>query len=355
MRPSRLRLLVAVVVPVAVAGSVGAISMTPAAAAPGCQVSYAVTDQWPGGFGANVILTNIGDPVSGWTLTWSFGAGQQVVQAWSAVVTQSGAQVSARNAPWNGNLATGASTNFGFNGSWNNSSNPAPSSFALNGVVCNGSTVPPTTTRPPTTTTRPPTTTTRPPTTTIRPPTTTTRPPTSGVRTMGFIGCSMAENVAQGYVAVGGRRMWGPYGTGGLVVQSWTDTNSSAWQRFDQQANMFGRPTAVWVQICIFAQNGATYTEVTRMIANARQHAAAGATIYISGQPLYPEGNVCFLAGANGPQLTDNLARQAANDPSQNAIYPGVFTLRNSEVADGCHANTAGQQSLGRQALAFFG
>src|SRR5688500_7142798 len=123
MRLSRLRLLVAVVVPVAVAGTVGAISVTPAAAAPGCRVSYSVTNQRPGGFGANVNLTNIGDPVSGWTLTWSFGAGQQVVQAWNAVVTQSGAQVSARNATWNGNLATGAGTSFGFNGSWNNSSN----------------------------------------------------------------------------------------------------------------------------------------------------------------------------------------------------------------------------------------
>ena len=38
--------------------------------------------------------------------------------------------------------------------------------------------------------------------------------------TMGFIGCSMSENVAQGYVADGGKRMWGPYGTGALVVQS---------------------------------------------------------------------------------------------------------------------------------------
>ena len=83
-------------------------------------------------------------------------------------------------------------------------------------------------------------------------------------KSMGFIGCSMAENVAQGYVAVGGTRMWGPYGTGGLVVQSWTDPNSSAWQKFDQQASKFGKPTAVWVQICIFAQNGATYDEVKR-------------------------------------------------------------------------------------------
>ena len=171
---------------------------------------------------------------------------------------------------------------------------------------------------------------------------------------MGFIGCSMAENVAQGYRAVGGTRMWGPYGTGGLVVQSWTNPNSSAWQKFDQQASRFGRPTAVWVQICIFARNGATYDEVKRLIANSRQHAAPGATIFITGQPLYDPGQTCFLAGANGPQLTDNLARQAAADSTQNVTYPGVFRLRSNEVADGCHANTAGQQSLGRQALAFW-
>jgi hypothetical protein len=174
-------------------------------------------------------------------------------------------------------------------------------------------------------------------------------------KSMGFIGCSMAENVAQGYVAVGGTRMWGPYGTGGLVVQSWTDPNSSAWQKFDQQASKFGKPTAVWVQICIFAQNGATYDEVKRLIANARRHAAAGAAIYITGQPLYDPGRTCFLAGANGPQLTDNLARQATADSTQNVSYPGAFRLRNNEVADGCHANTAGQQSLGKQALTFWG
>jgi hypothetical protein len=345
MRLSRFRLLVAAAVPLALAAAtVSVVSVTAHAAAAGCQVSYSVGSQWQGGFTGNVSVTNLGDPLSGWTLTWSFGAGQQVTQAWNATVSQSGAQVSARNVSWNGNLATNGSASFGFNGSWNNNSNPAPSSFSLNGTVCNGSTGP--TTQPPTS--APPTS---------QPPT--SPPPTTGgpqaANSMGFIGCSMAENVAQGYVAVGGQRMWGPYGTGGLVVQSWTDTNSSAWQRFDQQASRFGRPTAVWVQICIFAQNGATYDEVKRLIANARQHAASGATIIISGQPLYDAGQTCSLAGANGPQLTDNLARQAAADSTQNVTYPGQFRLRNGEVADGCHANTAGQQSLGRQAIGYWG
>ncbi|KAI0530206.1 hypothetical protein GGR58DRAFT_518653 [Xylaria digitata] len=172
---------------------------------------------------------------------------------------------------------------------------------------------------------------------------------------MGFIGCSMGENVAQGYVAVGGKRMWGPYGTGALVVQSWTNSNSAAWQKFDQQAAQYGKPDTVWVQICIFANPGATYTEVKQLIANARSHAAPNATIYITGQPLYDPGQSCFLAGQGGAELTDRLAQQAGNDSTQNAIYPGSFILHRAEVQDGCHANTAGQQSLGKQAMAFWG
>ncbi|MEU6782756.1 cellulose-binding domain-containing protein [Nonomuraea angiospora] len=327
MHLSRLRLFVAVIISVAATVAVSGV-LTSAHAATGCRVTYSVASQWTGGFTANVSLTNLGDPITGWTLTWSFGAGQQVTQAWSATVAQSGTQVTARNAGWNGNLATDGNASFGFNGSWNDSSNPVPAAFALNGVTCTGGTGEPT------------------------PTVTPTNP--QQANSMGFIGCSMAENVAQGYVAIGGRRMWGPYGTGGLVVQSWTDPNSSAWQKFDQQVSRFGRPTAVWVQICVFNAN-ATYDEVKRLIANARQHAASGARIHITGQPLYDPGQTCFLAGASGPQLTDSLARQAAADPTQNVTYSGAFRLRSNEVADGCHANTAGQQSLGRQAQAFWG
>ncbi|RSM56705.1 hypothetical protein DMB66_33185 [Actinoplanes sp. ATCC 53533] len=336
MRLSRFRLLTTTAaVAATMAAAMGMVAVTAHAAAAGCQVTYAVSSQWSAGFGATVSLTNLGDPLTGWTLTWSYGAGQQVTQAWNAAVTQNGTQVTARNTSWNGDLATNAGASFGFNGSWTGS-NPAPTTFALNGVTCTGTTAPPTS----------------------APTTGPTTGPTAGpqpANSMGFIGCSMAENVAQGYVADGGKRMWGPYGTGGLVVQSWTDPNSSAWQKFDQQVGRFGRPTAVWVQICIFASNGATYDEVKRLIANARQHAAAGATIYISGQPLYDPGQTCSLAGANGPQLTDSLARQAGSDPTQNVTYPGQFRLRAGEVADGCHANTTGQASLGRQALAFWG
>ncbi|HEU5334020.1 MAG TPA: cellulose-binding domain-containing protein [Actinocrinis sp.] len=108
------------------------------AATAGCQVSYTVSSQWAGGFTANVALTNLGSPVTSWTLRWSFTAGQTVSQAWNATATQSGAAVTATSMSYNGSLATGGSASFGFNGTWG-SSNPIPTAFTLNGTACTGS------------------------------------------------------------------------------------------------------------------------------------------------------------------------------------------------------------------------
>ena len=159
---------------VALLASTAVVVALPAgAAAAGCSVNYAVSSQWQGGFGANVSITNLGDPLTSWTLTWSFGVGQTVTQAWNTSLTQSGSAVTARNVSYNGSIGTNGSTSFGFNGSWTGS-NPVPSSFALNGVACTGNPVPTT----PGPTTPGPTT----PGPTIPPPTTpppTTPPPTT--------------------------------------------------------------------------------------------------------------------------------------------------------------------------------
>ncbi|MEV6692045.1 cellulase family glycosylhydrolase [Micromonospora sp. NPDC051196] len=156
--PSRpRRLLVA-------AGAVGALTLgalaglptTNAMAATGCSVTY-TTNSWSGGFTASVTVTNLGAAVNNWTLGFSFpDSGQRLTQGWSATWSQSGSAVTAQSASWNGALATGASTNIGFNGSFTGN-NPSPTSFTLNGTVCTGSTTtPPPTTPPPTT--PPPTT-----------------------------------------------------------------------------------------------------------------------------------------------------------------------------------------------------
>lgn len=122
--------------------AIGLVLPPPTArAAVGCDVDYSITDQWRGGFGARVTLTNLGDPLSGWTLEWAFTAGQRISsETWNGVFTQTGGTVRVRNAGHNGAVGTGRSVTVGFNGTWSDS-NPAPTSFTVDGVPCTGSVV----------------------------------------------------------------------------------------------------------------------------------------------------------------------------------------------------------------------
>ncbi|MET9230191.1 non-reducing end alpha-L-arabinofuranosidase family hydrolase [Lentzea sp. NPDC003310] len=148
----RARLTALAAVPLVAVTALTAVAHQPASAAPGCSVTYATPSQWDGGFTAAVTVTNLGDAVNGWTLTWSFGAGQQVQQAWNAQVTQAGAQVTARNVSYNATIPTGGRVEFGFNGA-SSGSNPSPAAFTLNGTLCTGGVGPTTTTTTTTTTT----------------------------------------------------------------------------------------------------------------------------------------------------------------------------------------------------------
>jgi cellulose 1,4-beta-cellobiosidase len=132
---------------------------TRANAAAGCTVNYTV-NQWNTGFSANVAITNLGDPLSSWTLEWDYAGNQQISQSWNSTYAQSGKHITLKNAAWNGSLATNATVTPGFNASYSGT-NDIPASFKLNGTTCNGTTPPPPTTGPPTTpppTTPPPTT-----------------------------------------------------------------------------------------------------------------------------------------------------------------------------------------------------
>jgi beta-xylosidase len=110
---------------------------TPPPGSAPCRVTYAVTSQWPGGFDANVTITDTGTaPVNGWSLAWTFPNGQAVTQIWEASSTMSGSQVTARNVSDNAAIgANGGTVSFGFLGSWNGANNP-PASFTLNGTTC---------------------------------------------------------------------------------------------------------------------------------------------------------------------------------------------------------------------------
>jgi len=98
---------------------------TPTAGGRTCAATYSIVGQWQGGFQGDIQVTAGSSAISGWTVTWTFANGQTVTQTWNATVTSSGSTVTARNVSYNGSLGAGASTNFGFLGSWNGT-NSAP-------------------------------------------------------------------------------------------------------------------------------------------------------------------------------------------------------------------------------------
>ncbi|WP_164545282.1 glycoside hydrolase family 9 protein [Antribacter gilvus] len=107
---------------------------------PTCKVGYTTPGTWPGGFNAQVWVTNLGPgTLDAWELSWDFPAGQTVARAWGATVTQDGATVTAASLPWNSRLddtdegAKQSSITWGFTGA---GSGDAPSAFTLNGVRC---------------------------------------------------------------------------------------------------------------------------------------------------------------------------------------------------------------------------
>jgi len=157
LRVHRHRLPVWALVLTVVAVALPAIAMSRAqGAATGCTVTY-TTNEWSGGFTAQIRVMNLGAALNGWRLEWTYGGDQQVTSAWNTQVTQSGSAVTAVNVAHNAALATGGSVDFGLQGTWR-TADPAPTSFALNGTPCGGTTSPtPTATAQPTATATAPT------------------------------------------------------------------------------------------------------------------------------------------------------------------------------------------------------
>jgi hypothetical protein len=104
----------------------------------GCKVHYAISSQWPGGFSANVTITNTGTTaINGWSFGFSFPNGQTITQGWNGTFTQSGSAVTVTNATYNSLIPAGTTLGSapGFNGSWTGT-NGSPTAFTLNGAPC---------------------------------------------------------------------------------------------------------------------------------------------------------------------------------------------------------------------------
>ncbi|MEV6158040.1 PHB depolymerase family esterase [Nonomuraea sp. NPDC052129] len=100
-----------------------------------CGVTYTM-NSWNTGFTASVTITNTSSsPINTWALTFTLPGGQAVTSAWSATVSPSSGQVTARNVSYNATIAPGASTNFGFQATHTGNTDK-PTSFTLGGTTC---------------------------------------------------------------------------------------------------------------------------------------------------------------------------------------------------------------------------
>ncbi|HEX6341158.1 glycoside hydrolase family 6 protein [Umezawaea sp.] len=100
----------------------------------GCTVAHRVVSQWSGGYSGEVVITNRGPSITGWTLSFS-APGVTVTQGWNGTWTDTGDVVRVENASWNGALASGGQATVGYNAN-HGGGTPPFSAATLNGTAC---------------------------------------------------------------------------------------------------------------------------------------------------------------------------------------------------------------------------
>jgi endo-1,4-beta-xylanase len=115
----------ATVTPTSTITATSTITPTPTSSTPsespvsGCTAGYTIGSSWSGGFTVSVVVRNTGSVErKAWTIGWTFADGQKITSLWNGVLTQNGSAVSVKNAAYNGSIAAGGSTSFGFLGTW---------------------------------------------------------------------------------------------------------------------------------------------------------------------------------------------------------------------------------------------
>lgn len=115
----------------AVATAVAVTAMPAAAAA----AAFSKVNDWGAGYQGRFTVTNTSSSaITSWRVEFDLPAGSSISQSWSAERTSSGTRYTFTNAGWNGSLAPGAATEFGFivNGAG------TPANCTINGAVCTG-------------------------------------------------------------------------------------------------------------------------------------------------------------------------------------------------------------------------
>jgi endo-1,4-beta-xylanase len=90
-----------------------------------CQATYSLTSSWSGGYQANVTVADSGtSALSAWTVDITLASGQTISSLWNGVNSGTSGAISVGNASYNGTIAPGSSTSFGFTATGNGSLTP---------------------------------------------------------------------------------------------------------------------------------------------------------------------------------------------------------------------------------------
>jgi cellulase/cellobiase CelA1 len=91
-----------------------------------CVAAYTVTNRWPGGYQAQVTVSNpSGLTVNGWTVTLDLPDGQTITQLWNGALSRQGESVTVANLNYNATMAADGTTTFGFLGGATGTATPA--------------------------------------------------------------------------------------------------------------------------------------------------------------------------------------------------------------------------------------
>ena len=84
-----------------------------------CKATYHVDNDWGTGFTATVTVANSGGVATrSWKVTWTWGGNQTITNIWNATAQRSGQTQTAASMDFNGAIATGSATTFGFQASY---------------------------------------------------------------------------------------------------------------------------------------------------------------------------------------------------------------------------------------------
>jgi Cellulose binding domain/Glycosyl hydrolases family 18 len=96
---------------------------------------------WSGGYTGTYTVTNTtGAAISSWSVKFSLPSGTTITSLWNGTETASGQSYTVTNSSWNGSLAAGASTTFGFTADGTGD----PANCTINGNACGGTGTTPT-------------------------------------------------------------------------------------------------------------------------------------------------------------------------------------------------------------------